>query len=243
MQKEYYKWNSEFLNKEIEISSYGHFGTTILLFSSNTPNHKEIEENGFLDLIYPMIHSGRCRIFSVTNLQDECWLDDTKRSLLKSKRHFEFNKFIEEELVPQIYTECGGPVPIITAGASYGGFIASNTFFRRPDLFIGTIALSATFNIEHYSKDYYDENCYFNSPVHYLPNLTDKYWVTHLLSRHHIYLASGSGENENPHNTSQFGDLLNSKGFRANVEIWGNEFGHNWESWSQMLKHFISHKL
>ncbi len=243
MQKEYFKWKSEYLNKEIEVASYGHYGTTILMFSSNTPNHKEIEENGFLESIYPMINSGRCRIFTVTNLQDECWLDDSKRSLLKSKRHFEFNKFIEEELVPNIFTECGGPVPIITAGASYGGFIAGNTFFRRPDLFIGTIAVSATFNIEYYSKDYFDENCYFNSPIHYLLNLNDNFWITFLMSRHHIYLASGSGENEFPNNTEQMGALLINKGLRCNTEIWGNEYGHNWDSWSKIFRYFISQKL
>lgn len=243
MQREYYSWYSNNLQKEINVASYGHYGLTILMFSSNTESYNEIENNGFLDLVEPLLSAGRCRIFSITNLMNECWFDPNKRPFDKSKRHFEFNKFIEEELIQNIYNECGGPTPIITAGADYGGFIAANVFFRRPDLIIGTIALDATYNIEHFSKDYYDENCYFNSPIHYLPNLNDDFWMSYLFSRKHIYLVSGSGENQFPDNTRHIGEILIQKGIRAKVEIWGDDWGHNWNSWAEMFKHFIFTKI
>ena len=89
-------------------------------------------------------------------------------------RNQQYNKYVAEEVVPFIKTHCKGKVSIVTAGASLGAFHSPNTFFRRPDLFAGVIAMSGSYDIKAYSDGYYDDNCYFNSPVDYLPNLTDK---------------------------------------------------------------------
>ena len=51
-------------------------------------------------------------------------------------------------------------------------------------------------SLDNVPKDFFDDNCYFNSPVHYLPNLSDEYWLSFLRSKHHVYLMTGTGENE-----------------------------------------------
>lgn len=243
MEKSYKRIKSENLDKDMNIAIYGHYGFGLLLFPAYTDSFLENENNGMLNSMKACIEKGKCRVFSIDGIFLESWLSNGKTPQEKSQRHLEYNNFITDEAIPFIFNECGGPVPIITAGASTGGFIAANTYFRRPDIFYGTIALSGTFNIDHYAKGYFDDNCYFNSPVHYLPNLTEDYWLTFLESRHHVYLLSGSGEGENPENTVHLHNILKNKNIRHFIDIWGKEWGHNWDTWKQMLGQIINDKL
>jgi len=238
MQKETYNIYSNILSQNLEIQFYGHYGYAAL--SDSASNY---EQNGTIEAISDFLNKGKCRIFSVPSINNEIWFSDKYTSEEKSKLFNDYNNFICEEFVPLIYAKCNGPVPIITCGASIGGLLAANQYFRRPDNFYGMISMSGFFNLQYLSKEYFDENCYFNSPEHYLPNLNDSFWLSYLLSKHHVYLYSGSGSNEFPHNTQNFSNLLNSKNISNTSEIWGNEFDHNFDSWNKMLFHILNTKL
>ena len=243
MQKESRYWYSPNLSKEMDIMIYGHYGFTILLFPTITDSALENENNGLIEAISPYIEKGKCKVFCVSGVNFESWLNEELPPAEKSIRHLQYNKFITEEVVPFIFGDCGCAVPIITAGAAIGAYHAANTFFRRPDIFFGVIAMSGTYNIEHYTKGYFDDNCYFNSPIHYIPNLTDYYWLSFLMSKHHIYLVSGSGDGEHSNNTLHLGGILKSKEIPHQVNIWGPEWGHNFKTWNTMLPHFLVSKF
>jgi len=234
---------SAHLGKEMKIAEYGHYGVNILLFPTQSDDFLEAEKSGLLGSISHFLDSGRCKVYSVDGVNFESWLNNEISPEARSKRHFEYDKFICEEVVPYIFENSGGAVPIITCGASIGAFHAANTYFKRPDIFLGTIAMSGTFNIQHYSGDFFDENCYFNSPIHYIPNLNDSYWLSFLKSRHHVFISSGSGVNEYPHNSVHIGEILSSKGIPHLIDIWGDEWGHDIETWKKMLPYFIENKL
>ncbi len=234
---------STHLNKELGVKIYGHYGLTILIFPALTNSSEEFEDSGVFDAIQYLIKMGKCKIFAIDGIENSIWQQNTLESKEKSFLHFNYNNFIEEELVPYIFSQCGGPVPIITAGASIGAYFAVNTFFRRPDLFYGTIGLSGFYDIIKLSCDYFDDNCYYNSPIHYLPNLTDTYWLSHLYLRKHIYLITGQGDGENPQETYKLSDVLNSKGIQHHLEVRDESYGHNYDSWIKLLKYIIDTKL
>lgn len=243
MQKEIFRLESEHLNTETEVGVYGHYGISLLIFPAEADSCLESESHGLIDAIGHIIKIGKVKVFTATGIHGQSWGNSEKSPQSRSARHFEYNKYIEDELVPFIYDRCGGPIPIITCGASTGAFYAANAFFRRPDIFLGTISMSGDYNLESYSGGFFDDNCYFNSPMHYLPNLNDNYWLTYLKSRHHIYIISGSGKNEKPDNSLGLGKILSKKGITHLVDIWGNDYSHDYESWKEMLKYFASKKL
>ncbi len=234
---------SSYLSKDMKISIYGHFGTILLLFPGTKDSVEENEEMGLIDSISQFIKSGRIKVYSVSSVNFESWLNYEIEPEKRSKRHYEYDRFLMEEVVRLIYEDSGGAVPIVTCGCAIGAFHAANSYFKRPDLFLGTIAMSGTYNIHHFSGDYFDENCYFNSPVHYLPNLTDNYWISFLQNRHHIYLLSGSGENEYPQNSIHLAEILKHKNIPYHLDIWGREFGHNFNTWNKMLPTVIGNIL
>lgn len=243
LNKRTYHIISKALNRKMKIVSYGHSGISLLLFPANTDDPLENEKFGLIEAMDQYLQKGRLRIFSIGSINQESWLNDEIPHLERSDMHRKYNDFIQDELVPFIFSITEGPTPMITTGAAIGAFHAANTYFRRPNLFYGTIALSGTYNIEHYAKGYFDENCYFNSPIHYLSNMDHPYWLSSLQSKHHVYILSGSGEDEFPENTIHLKNILTSKDIHCYSEIWSEEYGHNFDTWIKMLQHIFQTKL
>ncbi|GAB1372195.1 alpha/beta hydrolase-fold protein [Candidatus Kapaibacterium sp.] len=234
---------SSFLKRDIKINIYGHYGLVILIFPALNGKSIEFEQNGGLAAVENLVKIGKCKVFSIDTLDSEYWYDAEVSPKAKSEFLYNFNKFVEEELVEYVFMNCGGAVPIVTAGAGFGAYLAVNTFFRRPDLFFGTIGISGTYDLSTITKDYFDENCYYNSPVHYLPNLNDSYWLSYIYSRRHIYLACGRGEGEIPYHTENMGRILADKNIRYQVEIYDENYKHDYKTWIELFKHFIDTKL
>ncbi len=184
---------SQYYTDNTEIAIYGKCGVSIILFSQSKNDILESEHSGLIELLLPLLRKGKFKIFSVANPCSNIWESD-KSPEEKSELLHNFNMFITSELLPFIFNSCGTPVPIITAGSGKGAFHAANTFFRRPDIFIGTIVVNGTYDLSDITGNYFDDNCYFNSPMHFLPNLTDPYWMTFLKNRRHIYLSAGQSD-------------------------------------------------
>lgn len=243
MRREMTTWWSPNLNKNMEICAYGHYGTAILMFPSAAADYLEYERFHLIETLAPYVNEGKVKVYSINSINSESWLNDQMRGKDKSIRHQQYNNYIVEEVVPFIYRDCDGPVPIITSGVSLGALHAANTLFRRPDMFDGTIAMSGIYDLKEYSKGYFDEDCYFNSPVDYLANMTDPYWLNHLRTKSHIYFLSGSGNYEDPNASLLMGRILTAKGIPHDVDIWGNTFTHDWPTWRAMLPYVVGGKL
>jgi len=236
LEKEINRLYSESLQQETDIVTYGRYGITMIMFPAISDSAFEPEQLGFIETLKDYLNSGRLKLYCVSTVNSQSWNADGINDEQKSKRHFEYNRFIEDELIPMVYETCGGPVPIMTVGASIGGYHAANTFFRRPDIIMGTIAISAFYDIRRLTKGFFDENCYFNSPIDYLPNLNDSYWISYLMSRRHIYLINGSGANETPSETELFSKILEQKSIRHKFDLWNEQWDSNPTSWNHMLK-------
>lgn len=235
MRREITKWWSPRLQKNMEIVAYGSYGPALLLFPSAAADYLEYERFYLIESIRPFIERNQLKVYSINSINSESWLNSSIKPRQKALRHQQYNGYVAEEVVPFIYNDCNGVVPIYTSGVSLGAFHAANTLFRRPDLFSGTIAMSGTYNLEWYADGYWDENCFYNSPVHYLPRLNDSHWLPMLQAKQHIYFMTGQGPYEHPQSSIQMGHLLGSKGIPNYIDVWGKEYRHDWPTWRDML--------
>ena len=103
-----------------------------------------------------------------------------------------------------------------------------NLFLKRPDLINGVIAMSGVYDLMEYTKGYYDEQVYHNSPVHHIPNLTDEWYLSNIRNSNHIHILTGSGDYEDPNASRNFSSILSDKGIPHEVDIWGHEWKHEW---------------
>jgi esterase/lipase superfamily enzyme len=243
MRREIHRWWSPNLNKEMDLVVYGHYGFGLLMFPTAAADFLEYERFYLVHTLTHMIEAGKFKAYSINSINSESWLNNNMHPSDKAIRHQQYNKYIIEEVVPFIYNDCNGHVPIVTTGASLGAFHAANSFFRRPDIFSGTVALSGSYNLKDYTNGYYDDNVYFNSPVDYLPHWHDDFMLTEMRDNKKIIIASGQGDYEDPDASRLLSSILQSKGISHELDIWGYDMPHDWPTWRKMLPHFLGSRF
>ncbi len=232
-------WHSPALGKEMEIAVYGHYGPALLMFPSAAADYLEYERFYLIDSIAPFLDAGRIKVFAINSINSESWLHDSMEPRHRAVRHQQYNRYIAEEVVPYIATNMRTTnPPIYTSGVSLGALHAVNSFLRRPDLFDGTIGMSGIYDLKEYTKGYYDDDVYFNSPMDYLQHLTGP-TLESLRRKEKVYLLSGKGEYEDPHASWEMGEVMGKKGITNWVELWGDEYRHDWPTWREMLPSVI----
>lgn len=238
MRREIHKWWSPNLNKEMEIVVYGHYGYALLMFPTAAADYLEYERFQLIDSIAPFINDGKLKAFSVNSINSESWLNSNMHPSHKAIRHQQYNQYITEEVTPFIRQLGSSSVPIVTTGASLGALHAANIFLRNPYVFAGTIAMSGNYDLKSYTDGYYDDNCYFNSPVDYLPHWNDEN-ILNMLRHKSIIIASGQGSYEDPDASRKLSDILNAKGIQHWLDLWGHDMPHDWPTWRDMLPYFL----
>lgn len=239
MKRELFSWYSPTLAQEMPIVGYGDYGFVLLLVPTAAADYLEYERFQLMETLAPYINSGKMRVFSINSINNESWLNKEMQGEHKAIRHNQFNKYVFEEVVPFIKNNTSQETPIITCGASFGALHSMNLFLKRPDLINGVIAMSGVYDLTEYTKEFYDEQVYFNSPSHYIPNLHDDWCLQQIRNSKHIHILTGSGDYEDPQASRNFSDVLNSKGIPHELDVWGPEFKHDWPTWRAMLPHYL----
>lgn len=236
-------WHSPSLNKHMEIVTYGHFGTALLLLPTAAADYLEYERFLLIDAIQPLIESGKFKVFSINSINSESWLNTKMHPKHKAIRHQQFNSYVYNEVVPFIKANTSEDTDIIVSGASLGALHSTNLMMKRPDLISGVIAMSGVYDLTQYTDGYFDTDVYFNSPVHYIPNLEDSYFLPLLQKSKHIHFVSGSGNYESPDASRTMSDILNKKGIPNTLDIWGPDMTHDWPTWRAMLPYYLESKF
>lgn len=239
MQRELFGWFSPALQKDMPIAIYGHYGFALLMIPTAGADYLEYERFQLMDQLAPYVNAGKCKIFSVDSINRESWLHPTMLGEHKAIRHNQFNKYIYEEVIPFIKNNTSWDTPIYICGASLGALHSMNLFLKRPDLLNGVIAMSGVYDLTEYTKGFWDEQVYYNSPQHYIPNLTDHGVLEQIRRSNHIHILTGSGDYEAPDAARSFAGVLYNKGITYELSVWGHEWKHDWPTWRAMLPLFI----
>ncbi len=243
MVKRVSSWYSDLLQKDMPIAVYGHYGFPLLLVPTAAADFLEYERFQLINTIAPFIESGKVKVFSINSMNNESWMNDKVDPRQKIIRHQQFNNYVYEEVIPFIRAQTSNETPIIICGASFGALHSMNLFLKRPDLLNGVIAMSGVYDLTEYTKGYYDEDVYFNSPQHYMPNLTDHAILEQMRKSKRIHIFSGSGPYEDPGASGRFAKTLYDKGINYELDIWGVEWPHDWNTWKYVLPHYLGTKF
>ena len=240
MKRELASWFSPSLNKEMPIVTYGDYGFALLLVPTAAADYLEYERFQLMDHLNRFIDSGKVKVYSIDSINNESWLNNNMDPYHKSIRHQQWNTYVYNEVVPFIRNNSSWETPIITCGASFGALHSMNLFLKRPDLINGVIAMSGVYDLTEYTKGHYDDDVYFNSPVHYIPNLTDHTILEQIRSSSHIHIVTGSGAYEDPSGSGKFAKILYDKGINYELDVWGEEWKHDWPTWRAMLPQYLA---
>jgi esterase/lipase superfamily enzyme len=199
---------------------------------------------GMVAAIAPFINSGRIKLFCVDSIDAHSWYDFSVPPAERNARHEQYDRYITAEVVPFVRSHCNDDhLRIMTNGCSMGAFHAVNFFLRHPDLFAGTIALSGLYRLERHEFGNAADNLaavYFNSPVSYLPGLSDP-WYLDQYRKSTIIICTGQGpwEEEAIQDTRALDHIFQDKGIGAWIDYWGYDVNHDWPWWYKQMNYFL----
>jgi len=233
MNREYHKWYSSRLNRDMELMVYGHAGVPVLVFPTSMGRFFEYEDQGMISAMWEFLERGSIQLFCVDSVDLESWYNKHAHPRDKAARHVVYESYIREEVLPFLRNR-NWSQRILTTGCSFGAYHAVTFALKNPDLITGSIAMSGAFDVSQFLHGYYDDNCYFNNPVDYVSGLNNP-----LIWQRHYVLAAGDwdiclGE------TLRLAGLFNQKGIPHTTDIWGGHQRHDWPLWQQMARKFFS---
>lgn len=239
MKREITSWHSPILNKEMPIVTYGHYGFALLFVPTAGADYLEYERFKMIDAVAPFIEAGWVKVYSIDSVNNESWLKKDMAPWDQAYRHQQWNEYVYNEVVPFIRNGSSAETPIIVSGASFGALHSMNLFLKRPDLINGVVSMSGVYDLTYYSNGYMDDNVYYNSPQHYMPNLTDHNLLQGIRKSHHIHILTGSGPYEDPRAGGEFAKILYDKGINYEFDNWGENYKHDWPTWLEMMPHYL----
>jgi len=243
MERTLYSWHSPPLNKEMPIAIYGHYGFALLLVPTAAADYLEYERFHLLDQIAPFIEAGKLKVYSIDSINNESWLNHHMSPVEKAIRHQQWNNYVFNEVVPFIRDNSSSETMIYTCGASFGALHSMNLFLKRPDILNGVLAMSGVYDLTEYTKGHYDDDVYFNSPMHYMPNLDDHNVLEQIRRTNHLHIFTGSGAYEDPTNSGRFARILYDKAINYELDVWGHEWPHDWNTWRAVLPHYLESRF
>ena len=243
MNTEYHQWFSDSLGQEMSLKIYGYFGKPTIVFPAQAGRFFDFENFGMVDAVSQYIETGKVKLFCVDSVDAQSWANWSAHPTDRARRHQDYDRYITKEVVPFIQQHCGNyQEKLMVTGASMGAYHAANFFFRHPDVFDTTIALSGLYSLTMFVGDYMDDNVYYNSPLSYLPDLEDP-WFLEQYSKSNIIICCGQGawEDEMIADSRALKLILEGKNIPNWVDFWGFDVNHDWPWWQKMLPYFLHH--
>jgi len=240
MHREYHRWYSGRLGRDMGVVVYGHWGSPLIMFPTSGGDEWEYERQGMIGAIAEFVDGGRVKAFCVNVNHGDSFANHGAHPLHRSWMQRQYDAYIRHEVIPFVLDSCRSQeVGVWTMGASLGGYHAANTLFKYPDVVKRCFALSGVYDMKRFMDGAYDDNFYFNNQVDYMANASDPWQLGHLASCD-IHLVTGSGPWERSDEAYRMSQILASRGIGHHLDDWGPLGGHDWPYWKHQLREYLS---
>ncbi len=235
MNREYHRWWSPSLGRDMELLVFGHAGARVLIFPTSKGRFYEWEDRGMLGLLADQINNGWLQCYCVDSVDEESWYAWWKDPGARGWRQTEYDRYLCDEVLP-LSRQKNSNLFLITLGASFGAYHALNFALKHPELTGRAIGLSGVYDISYWSDGSSDQNVYFNNPMAFMANEHD--WRRlEALRRLDIILAVGKDDRLRDQ-SERLSSLLWSKGVGNALRLWDG-WSHDWPYWRDMIRLYI----
>ncbi|NEI68850.1 esterase [Rhizobium lusitanum] len=242
MNREYLRWYSPRLDRDMELLVFGHAGAKVLVFPTREGRFWEYEQIGIVASLADKLNAGQLQLYCIEGLAAETFYGSHRHPAERIRRHNAFEEYILKEVLPLMAQknphEC-----IIVHGCSLGAFQAASLVFRHPHLFRKLVAFSGrydlTMKVESFTDlfdGYYDDDIYFHTPTHFLPGLACE-WQLEKLRQIDIVMTIG-GTDPFVDNNRHLSRLLAEKRINHQLHIWDGR-AHRAGAWRRMAPLYV----
>lgn len=235
MNREYHRWYSPSLGRDMELLVFGHAGARVLVFPTSKGKYYEWEDRGMINTLGHQIENGWLQVYCVDSVDAESWYAHWKHPGDRAWRQTQYENYLLHEVLPLSWQKNQNPF-LITTGASFGAYHAVNLALRHPHLVGRTIGMSGIYDISRWADGQSDGLIYSQNPSWYIPNEHD-WGRLEALRRMDIILAVGADDSLRGNNEYLSGQLW-QKGIGNALRIWDG-WSHDWPYWHKMLQLYI----
>ncbi len=236
MKEEYHKWYSEYLSREFEMLVFGHSGYPVIAFPTSQARYYELKDFKLIESASQLIEEGKIKIYCPDGIDSQSWYNYSIHPADRVKTHMAYENLILNDVIEFAKHETEYN-KVALAGCSLGAYHAANISFKHPDKVGYLICMGGCFDIKQFIEGYYDENCYFNNPPDYMPNLTDAWYLDRI---NHIGIVLGTGEHDMCKDENEnLSRILNEKGIAHWLDVRSGA-GHDWNWWREMFPEYLS---
>lgn len=242
MNREYHRWHSPRLGRDMELLVFGHGGAKVLVFPTRHGRFYEYENLGIVHALAHKIQAGHLQLYCVDSIDTETFYCHWRHPADRIQRHIQFEEYILNEVMPLMASKNPHPCTI-ALGCSLGGFQATNIAFRHPHLFQKLCAFSGRYDLtlsvdsfRNLFDGYYDENIYHHTPTHFLPQLNCEWRLQHLRKMDIVFTIG----KDDPFldNNQHLSHILWLKGIWHAMHQWDGR-AHRGRYWRQMVPLYV----
>jgi esterase/lipase superfamily enzyme len=242
MKREYYKWYSPALEREMELLVFGEGGEPVLFFPTRTAHFYDYEDWLVIDALRRKIDGGLLRIYCLDSVDKESFYAKDIPPSERILRHLKYEQYLLKEVIPMVQQQNASPT-MVAAGCSLGAYHAANLAFKYPFLFHKMVGLSGRYDLTtsmpHFAdlfEGYRDENIYYNMPGQFIPNLYDEQLIRLLKAQEIVFVV---GEKDVfLENNQALSNALWSKGIWNALHLWDGE-SHKARYWRHMVQLYL----
>ncbi len=228
--RDYRKWWSPVLERDMELLVFGSRGTPVLVFPTSMGRFFQWEDFGMIDHLRPRIDGGALQLWCVDSVDAETLYARDRDAHERTARHVAYERYLLEEVFPAIPS--ADRHVLVAAGASLGATHAAMLATRHPDAITKAVCLSGAYDVSRWL----DGAGYFFDPLAFLPGLQDPRYLDPLRATAFV-IATGEAD-PNVHTSRRLAELLRDKDVRVRLDIWEG-WAHDWPFWKQMVEAYL----
>src|SRR4051812_21146637 len=145
MKRDYRKWWSPALEREMELLVFGERGTPVIVFPTSMGRFYQWEDFGMIEHMRTRIDEGWLQLWCVDSIDGESLYAKTKTWQQRATRYLGYELYVLDEVVPAIRAENDVDF-LIAVGASFGALHAVTFATRRPGIIRKAIGLSGAYD-------------------------------------------------------------------------------------------------
>lgn len=235
MLREYHKWPSDNLGRDMELLVFGHGGARAIVFPTQSGRFYDWEDRGMIDSLSTHLENGWLQLYCVDSVDPESWDNGGVQPRQRASRHLQYQDFIMKEVLPFSQSKNESPF-VIAAGASFGAYHSVNIALRYPESFNRVVAMSGIYDIRPWTGGYDDDLVYQGNPFEYI-RWMDNNDQLERLRKLDLIIAIGRDDPAFLEN-EEFSKSLWGRGVWHAFRVWDG-YAHDWPYWREMVLHYI----
>ena len=159
MRREYHRWRSPSLGRDMELLVFGHAGARLLIFPTSMGRFFEWEDRGMIGALAIGLERGWLQLWCVDSVDADSWYAKWKHPHDRAQHHAAYDAYLRDEVLPLTRHRNDNPF-LIATGASFGAYHAMTFGLRYPEQVGRVVGLSGLYDIREMTGGWSDDLVY-----------------------------------------------------------------------------------